>query len=339
MDKFAFIVHPMEIKDLYQWQPLLKILPSKLTEKIIKWIPPFKISHIKNIRSITGKETEGYFVICTLLPHQMLNLEGDFVVSKIIAAGKIAEKLGARILGLGAYTSVIGEKGITVAKNLDIAVTTGNSYTVATVIKACLEIAAIKDIRLSQVTAAIIGATGSIGSACTEILAEHVGSLIIVAPNQQKLEKLAELITKNYFTPVEIEQDPKKAIIDADIIITATNSPFALISIEDLRQGAIVCDVATPGNIFLQGRKKRKDVVYFKGGLVKTSQKLNLGIDINLPPNIIYGCIAETIILALEERFENYSLGGKLSLDHIKEIEMLASKHGFEPFLPSDILK
>ena len=41
-----------------------------------------------------------------------------------------AEKLGAKIVGLGAFTAVVGDAGITVARNLNIPVTTGNSYTV-----------------------------------------------------------------------------------------------------------------------------------------------------------------------------------------------------------------
>ena len=59
-------------------------------------------------------------------------------VLKIIKAGKVAEKLGAKIVGLGAFTSIVGDAGVTVANNLNIAVTTGNSYTVATALeKSC----------------------------------------------------------------------------------------------------------------------------------------------------------------------------------------------------------
>ena len=49
------------------------------------------------------------------------------VLKKIIRTGKIAERLG-KIVGLGAMTAVVGDAGITTARNLNIAVTTGNSY-------------------------------------------------------------------------------------------------------------------------------------------------------------------------------------------------------------------
>ena len=38
----------------------------------------------------------------------------------------MAERMGARIMGLGAFTSVVGDAGITVAHEADIAITSGN---------------------------------------------------------------------------------------------------------------------------------------------------------------------------------------------------------------------
>ncbi len=37
------------------------------------------------------------------------------VYRKIIQTGRLAEKLGAQILGLGAFTSVVGDAGVTIA--------------------------------------------------------------------------------------------------------------------------------------------------------------------------------------------------------------------------------
>ena len=48
---------------------------------------------------------------------------------------KLAQDLGAKVVGLGAFTAVIGDAGITVSNNVDVAVTTGNSYTVATALE------------------------------------------------------------------------------------------------------------------------------------------------------------------------------------------------------------
>jgi len=45
----------------------------------------------------------------------------------------------------------------------------------------------------------------------------------------------------------------------------------------------------------------------------------------------VFGCLAEAMLLALEERIENYSIGrGNITPDRIYEMESLASIHGFE---------
>jgi len=63
---------------------------------------------------------------------KMMMQDQDYAVKQIIKAGKLLEKQGAQIMGLGAYTSVVKDAGISIAKALDIGVTTGNSYTAYT---------------------------------------------------------------------------------------------------------------------------------------------------------------------------------------------------------------
>ena len=46
----------------------------------------------------------------------MMELPERTVYRKIMQTGRMAEKLGANILGLGAFTSVIGDAGVTIAK-------------------------------------------------------------------------------------------------------------------------------------------------------------------------------------------------------------------------------
>ena len=70
------------------------------------------------------------------------------VYRKIIQTGRLAEKLGAQILGLGAFTSVVGDAGVTIANALDVPVTTGDSYTVTVAVDAIREAAGVMDIPL-----------------------------------------------------------------------------------------------------------------------------------------------------------------------------------------------
>lgn len=328
MSKFAFIVHPLEIDNLYNWQPWTKIFPTSLIKKTLQYLPPLKVAKI----SINSKtQAEGILIACPLLPEQMLTLKEKVVINKIIAAARIGERLGAKIIGLGAYTSIIGDKGLTIAKNLKAAVTTGNSLTVAMVVESCKKAAKIKEINFSNAKIAIIGATGSIGTACSKILAESVSGLILCAPSLEKLKNLKEELSKiNPNLLIQITTEAKRAIKHADIVITASSAPETLFALSDLKENAIACDVSAPSNIALKGKGDRPDVYYFKGGLVKANN-VSLGVNISLPPGVIYACMAETIILALEQNFESYSLGSNLSTEKIKSITGLASKYHFCP--------
>ena len=51
--------------------------------------------------------------------------------------------------------------------------------------------------------------------------------------------------------------------------------------------------------------------------------------DFGLAPGRAYACMAETMVLALEERRESYSLGKQIQPERVREIAELARRHGF----------
>ncbi len=144
MDNFAFIIHPIDPKrDVTRKYPLLgKILPVAAINFFSGYWPPVFISHITGVRSrASGKEIEGWFVACPYTPQRMVTLPPQQVYNKVIQTGHLAEKLGARLLGLGAFTSVVGDAGLTISRHLAIPTTTGDSYTVAVAVMAVREAA------------------------------------------------------------------------------------------------------------------------------------------------------------------------------------------------------
>jgi len=52
--------------------------------------------------------------------------------------------------------------------------------------------------------------------------------------------------------------------------------------------------------------------------------------NIGLPNNVIYACLAETIVLALEGRFEVFTIGRDTEWEKVKEIYKLGLKHGMK---------
>lgn len=329
MEKFSFIVHPLTAKDFSRKFSWTKYCSDGLIEGIIKYIPPIQVSHITGIESSLAK-AEGWFVGCPLTSAQMVSLPESYVIPKIIKAGKLAQKTGAKIVGLGAFTSIVGDAGITIAKNLDIAVTTGNSYTVATALAGTKQAAKLMDINLERANVVILGATGSIGAACAQILAKDVRYLTLVARNENRLEKISNQILRSTGLAVKITANTRSALKSADIVIAVTSAVDSLIEPEDLKPGAIVCDVARPRNVSRRVADVRNDVLVIEGGVVEIPGDVNFGLNFGFPPKTAYACMAETMILALEGRYENFTIGRELTVKQVETIDGLAKKHGFK---------
>lgn len=267
MTKFAFIIHPIDVGYITRNIKPFKLLPSRLAEGIVSRFPVYKASNITGIKSSLA-ETEGYFIICPLTSRQMLELPEEYVLKRILEAGKLAEKLGAGIVGLGAMTAVVGDAGITIADNLGIAVTTGNSYTVAMALDGTRKALEYAGIDMTQAKAVVLGATGSIGSVCARILAGEVRALTLVSRTQSRLERLAYQILHETGTAVKLTTDTKKALFDADIVITVTSAVDTIIEPQDLKPGAVVCDVARPRDVSAKVASERPDVLVVEGGVV-----------------------------------------------------------------------
>jgi predicted amino acid dehydrogenase len=115
------------------------------------------------------------------------------------------------------------------------------------------------------------------------------------------------------------------------MVIAVSSATDVLIEPEDLRPGAVVCDVARPRNVSAAVYEKRNDVLVIDGGVIRVpGENVDFGFNFGFPPKHAEACIAETIILALERRFECFTLGADIRLDQVEEITRLAHKHGFE---------
>lgn len=328
-EKFAFLIHPFDTTDVTRKFAFTRRWSPDLVERFLKHTPPIVCEHMTGLRG-QGAEAEGWLVATPLTSRQMLALPTATVLKKIIAAGLKAQRQGAKILGLGALTSVVGDAGITVARSLRIPVTTGNSYTVATAIQATCQAASLMGIDLKKARLAVIGATGSIGIVCARLLAPAVGSLTLVARDETKLENTANLIYSESSVLCDIDTDPRRAVRQADIVIAASGSAEELLQPGDLKTGSVVCDVARPRDVAKAVAEQRDDVLVIEGGLVQVPGGWQGEFSFGLPPGIVYACMAETMLLALERRYECFTLGRSIQVEQVREIDRLAQKHGFQ---------
>lgn len=331
MDNFAFIIHPLKPKqDVARKYPLMaRIVPTPLVHFFSRFWPPLYLSHVTGVRSeATGKEVEGWLLACPFTARRMVQMSPQTAYEKIVQTGRMAQSLGARILGLLAFTSVIGDGGVTIAQRLGVPVTTGRSLTVAVAVEAVEEAARSRGIRLGSSVVAVVGATGSIGSACAELIAPTVAELVLVSRRESRLAgveaQVREAGARLVRTSTHVED-----ICGADVVLSATSAAKPVIQPEHLKCGAVVCDVASPSDVSPRVAPERDDVLIIGGGVVDVPGEPDFGFDFGLSPGQAYACMAETMVLALEGRYESYSLGKRVRVEQVREIAQLARKHGF----------
>lgn len=330
-DTFAFIIHPLDPKrDVRRKYPALGKLPAWLIEFLSIFYPPVLVSEIDGVRSAeNGRTLKGWFVACPLTPKMMLRLPTWLVYHKIVQTGKLAERLGAKLLGLGAFTSVVGDGGVTIASRLNIPVTTGDSYTIAQAVRAIQEAAVLLNKPLASSTIAVVGATGAIGSICAQLLASDCGEMILIGRRTEKLQTVATAVQQQGCTNVTVTAD-MGSLTKAHFIITVTSAVEAIIEPRHLRRGAVVCDVSRPRDVSKQVAEQRPDILVIEGGMVEIPGSVDFHFDFGFPPKMAYACMAETMALALDGNYVSFTLGKDIQLSQVQTIDTIAKRHGFK---------
>ena len=343
VNRFAFVIHPLSQQYLTKTPPLdwiANVSPPtvmNLVEKAVAYTPPFIYSKVSGIKSPTGDEAEGWLITVGGTPKEIMAHGPEFTYSRLLAAAKLAKKLGAQIMGLGAFTKVVGDAGITVAKRAPLPITTGNSYSASGALWAAHD-AAKKVGRVSigksgkmAGKAMVVGATGAIGSVCARLLAKAVDEIHMVAPEAAKLLALKESIELE--TPgaiVHVSATMDRDLSEMDMVVTATSGAGKrILDIMQVKPGCVITDVARPLDIPAEDVAKRPDVLVIESGEIQLPGDVRMK-DIGLPRGIAYACLAETIVLALEARFENFTLGRNIEWEKVREIYKLGLKHGME---------
>jgi fatty aldehyde-generating acyl-ACP reductase len=331
MDSFAFIIHPISVKrDVSRKYPFLgRVLSERQIEFFSQFFPPVYLSEIEGITSsATGREIKGWLIACPFTPRQMVELPEGRVYRKIVQTGRMAEQLGAQILGLGAFTSVVGDAGVSIADRLAVPVTTGDSYTVAVAVEAIKHAAELMNIPLQNATAAVVGATGAIGQVCAELLADDVARLVLIGRRADPLEELRDRLKVRARGEILISTD-MSLLSESQLILTVTSAVHTVIHPEHLRPGSVICDVARPRDVSAMVAAARDDIFVIDGGMVDVPGPVDFHFNFGFPPGKAYACMAETMALALEGRFEDYTLGKHITRARVDEISAIARKHGF----------
>jgi predicted amino acid dehydrogenase len=341
VNRFAFVVHPLSqeyFRKVAAIDMLSRVSPPvflDIVERVMSYAPPFVYSRLTGICSPAGVEAEGWLISVGGTPREILSHPPEFTYRRLLDAAKIAERLGAQVMGLGAFTKVVGDAGVTVARRASIPITSGNSYTVSAALWAARE--AVRRLGFVHIEpgqkirgkAMVIGATGSIGSACARILAMVVDEVHLVSPEIGKLLALVDRIRAE--TPdarLHALEHPRESLSDMDLIITSTSAAgVRVLDIMKVKPGCVICDVARPLDIGPEQAAKRPDVLVIESGEIELPGELQVR-DIGLPPNVVWACLAEVIVLTLAGRFEVYTIGRNIDPMKVREIYRLGLEHG-----------
>lgn len=341
--RFAFVIHPLSQEYFRTVEPLntiAKVAPSAVmdaVEKAMAYIPPFTYSHVTGIVSPTGAEAEGWLITVGGTPKELMAHSPEFTYARLLQAAETAKKLGAQVMGLGAFTKVVGDAGVTVAKRAPLPITTGNSYSASGALWAAHD--ALLKLGVAEIgpegritgKAMVVGATGAIGSVCARLLALASDELWLVSPESAKLLALKhEIERENPRADVHIAATPDGHLGDMDLIVTATSGAGKrILDIMQVKPGCVITDVARPLDLSAEDVAKRPDVLVVESGEIELPGEVKMR-NIGLPPGVVYACLAETVVLALEGRYETFTVGRNIEWERVKEIYRLGLKHGMK---------
>jgi len=398
---FAFLVHYTSPRDYVVGDPSFTQFTAKEFDRWrdwVQWSEPGLIYHLPQVRSRTGAAADGCLIGLGVLPADMMRRGRQKMLPMLGDALALARSEGARVVGLGGFTSIVSKGGQSLVGQ-GVAVTSGNGLTTVMALEGIAEVTRRLGLSLPTMQTAVVGATGAIGRLASLLLADRVAGLTLIgnprsrdalarcrivagevyarlidraeattglpasaappidrqvrqvlhprtlrehlgARDDASYERLAQTVEAAFTAagreaPIACTTDLRAAGLAADLVFVATNSEAALIGADVLKAGAVVCDVARPANVAREVVESLDDVLVFEGGLVELPEPVHFGPNLlGFRPGILLGCLAETVLLALEGDDRDHSIGQKLDPAEAEYLRVLAERHGMRAAPP-----
>ena len=197
---FAFLMHSTSENDV------VRSLPQKVKEnytelaqqELAAWFFSFgeidyepRVVFEFSMESKTGVVVNGTIIYSPIGPQSIMRLSRSEKQKLIDGYIELAKECGANIIGLGAYTAVVTQGGLTLNGSVPMAITTGNSLTA---MSTCKSIEDLFEGRSAESSLMIIGGKGSVGRIALIHLSNFFGCINIVgSPYSTELDQYKNL--------------------------------------------------------------------------------------------------------------------------------------------------
>ncbi|MEV0296906.1 aminotransferase class III-fold pyridoxal phosphate-dependent enzyme [Nocardia sp. NPDC050710] len=338
-NRVVFLANLPEAADLRRFAPELAEWSdaqfAALFERLRGVAEPFELTR-QLVTSPTGATVEVCLIAVPISAEQIIESRRAghraWLRDLVLEAVEQAIALGATVIGLGGYTSIVTNASRDVVEDA-VTVTSGNSLTAA----CAFEVVRVELTRLAPGNrrVGILGAVGNIGAVMAELIAPLADSVTLVGRpgSASRLRRVAEQLMPTAPGVVEISED-LASLRECHIVLTATNSAVPLITPDLLAADhpVLVCDLAVPGDVD-PAVSERPNITLVSGGRMA----LPLGQtppfpETGLPAGVVYACMAETVLLGFEPETASPSYGG-LTVAGVRAARELAARHEVRPVL------
>jgi acetylornithine/succinyldiaminopimelate/putrescine aminotransferase/predicted amino acid dehydrogenase len=283
---------------------------------------PRVVDTFSGLVSSTGGRAEGRLYEIPMDARSIL-ADADRALDLMEQAVEDAIGWGARIIGLGSMTGIIGNHGAFLAERHPIAVTTGNSLTVYATLRNLEHYCEFLGIDLADEDIAVVGIPGSIATAVAALIAPRARRLVLGA--RQASPRAIQWADR---LGARLEVDLPKALAESSLVVTATSSGDC-IEPSWLRPGCLLLDVGVPSDV-RRATPARDDILILSAGYASVPASMPRdSFFLRFYHGIVPSCLGETMVLALENRADSFSIGRDLDLVRVREIGQLAESHGF----------
>ena len=335
--KFGFIAHPTSV-GLKRHVKIVDMLERMVAQQsgdqgelAWQWRNLVPFVDFGRVIGAQGSTCEGLLHYLPLTAEEMLAQPRE-LARRVIDGVQELKARGALLVGLGGFTGIVGNRGLHTLERTGIPVTTGNSLTAYAALHNLLDAMDYLGLSPAGKRVAVVGYPGSIALAVATLLAQQGCELVLVHRGDERQGREVLRYLPEHLRPLAVATNTLEDCYDELRFYVAATSSGGVIDPSRLAAGAVVVDAALPKDV-LPERAGRDDILIIDGGLISAGAGVKLGGEsLGLSPKkFLNGCLAETMVLALEGRADAFSIGRELPPNKVLEIGRLAEQHGFSP--------